>query len=97
MRLRISRAARNDLIDVWSFIAEDNPDRADSFLDEFYSLFQMLVDNPMIGRSRDELRHGVRSFPKGNYLVFYTLSDSDDLEVIRVLPGYRDIDKLFED
>lgn len=98
MRLRLSRAARSDLVGIWTFIAEDNPSRADTFLDEFYEIFQMLAENPEIGRRSDELRTGIRSFPKGNYVVFYTLAEEvEELEVVRVLPGYRDLDKLLED
>jgi len=96
MRLRISHAGRRDLASIWNYIAEDNPSRADTFLDEFYELFQMLVVNPAAGRRRDELRPGIRSFPKGNYLVFYTLAeDAKELQIVRVLSGYRDLDKLF--
>lgn len=62
MRLRISRAARNDLVGIWTFIAEDNPSRAEAFLDALYGTFQMLSDNPEIGRRRDELRTGIRNF-----------------------------------
>ena len=32
--------------------------------------------NPFAGRSRDEIRPGYRSFPVGQYVVFYRLSDS---------------------
>lgn len=56
----------------------------------------MLADNPNAGRRRDELRAGIRSFPKATYLVFYAISTADQaLEVVRVLSGYRDLDKLF--
>ena len=98
MRLRIARAARSDLVGIWTFIAQDNPSRADTLLDELCETFQMLAENPEIGRRQDALRAGIRSFPKGNYNVFYTLSDEvEELEVVRVLSGCRDIDKLFED
>ena len=96
MRLRISHAARRDLTSIWNYIAEDNPSRADTFLDEFYELFQTLAQNPEAGRRRDELCFGIRSFPKGNYVVFYAVAENrKELEVVRVLSGYRDLDKLF--
>ncbi|TNF38518.1 MAG: type II toxin-antitoxin system RelE/ParE family toxin [Deltaproteobacteria bacterium] len=98
MQLRLSQAARRDLVNVWTYIAEDNAARADTFLDELYELFQTLADNPEIGRRRDELRTGIRSFPKGSYVVFYALStETEELEIVRVLSGFRDLDKLLED
>jgi toxin ParE1/3/4 len=97
MQLRISRAARDDVIGIWKFIAEGNPSRADTFLDERYSTFRLLAANPAVGRRRDELRTGVRSFAKGKYVVFYSRpEDSKELEIARVLSGYCDLDELFE-
>jgi toxin ParE1/3/4 len=98
MQLRVSRAARSDLIRIWAFIAEDNPSRADTFLDEFYATFKRLSDNPEMGRRRDELRTGIRSFSQGKYVVFYTFSDErNELDIVRVLSGYRDLDALLAD
>jgi toxin ParE1/3/4 len=36
----------------------------------------------------------LRSLPVGNYLIFY-LPIPDGIEVVRVLPGMRDIDAFF--
>jgi len=47
-----------------------------------------------IGTSRDELMPALRSLPVGNYLIFY-LPIPDGIEVVRVLPGMRDIDAFF--
>ena len=44
--------------------------------------------------ARDELAPGIRSFPFGRYLVFY-LPISDGIDVVRVLHGARDVDKVF--
>ncbi len=49
---------------------------------------------PYLGRQRDELRAGMRSFPLGNYLVFYRVQE-DAVLILRVLHGRRDIDALF--
>ena len=49
---------------------------------------------PMMGRARDELAPGVRSFPFGRYVVFYLPLDGG-IDVVRVLHGARDIDAAF--
>lgn len=45
--------------------------------------------SPHAGKSRDDLAHGLRFFPVGNYLIFYTARD-DGITVARVLHGARD-------
>jgi toxin ParE1/3/4 len=47
-----------------------------------------------MGRPRDELASGLRSFPVGTYIVFYRRAKVG-IEVARILSGYRDIDALF--
>jgi hypothetical protein len=53
-----------------------------------------LAQFPYIGTSRDELIPALRSLPVGNYLIFYR-PIPDGIEVVRVLPGMRDIDAFF--
>ena len=86
--------AEADLIEIWIYIAQDSPTRADKLLDEIDEKSQTLAQSPLIGRARDELGHNIRSFPIGNYVIFYQ-SIEDGIEIIRVLHGARDIDALF--
>ena len=51
----------------------------------------MLVENPLAGRERPELRRGLRSFPVRNYIIFY-IPVPDGIEVVRVMNGRQDID-----
>jgi toxin ParE1/3/4 len=78
------------LIDIWSFIADDNPNAADRLLDRLQTALEMLQDNPEAGRSRSELAAAVRSFPVGRYILFYRVTASS-LELVRVLSGHRDV------
>jgi toxin ParE1/3/4 len=47
--------AETDLDDIWWYIAQDNPDAADRFLDKIEERCQTLAQFPNIGLSRDEL------------------------------------------
>ena len=86
--------AETDLDEIWWYIAQENPDAADQLLDRIEERCQTLAEFPYIGTSRDELLPNLRSLPVGNYLIFY-LPIADGIEVVRVLPGMRDIDTLF--
>jgi toxin ParE1/3/4 len=86
--------AEADLDDIWWHIAQDNPDAADRLLDNIDERCTTLAQFPYISTSRDELMPALRSLPVGNYLIFY-LPIPDGIEVVRVLPGMRDIDAFF--
>jgi toxin ParE1/3/4 len=54
----------------------------------------MIAQYPKIGEAVDHLSPGLRRFTLGNYLLFYRRI-GDEIELIRVLHGARDIDQLF--
>jgi toxin ParE1/3/4 len=94
LRILKSPAAENDLNEIWWFIAQDNLDSADKLLDEIAETSSKLAQFKNMGRNRDELHRGLRSFPVGRYLIFY-MPISDGIEIVRVLHGMMDIDAVF--
>lgn len=92
--LRIRPQAERDLDEIWWFIAQDDPDAADAWIDQLVSTARTLADNPGMGRSRDELMPGIRSFSVGDYVLFY-LPVPNSIELVRVLNGYRDLSAVF--
>ena len=93
--LRIRPRAYEDLIEIWSYIADDSVTNADAFIDRLYETMKSLGRNPGAGRQRQELAPGIQSFPFGRYLIFYR-AVSNGVEIIRVLHGARDIENIFE-
>jgi plasmid stabilization system protein ParE len=49
----------------------------------------MLAAQPNAGPQREDLARGVRFYPVGNYLIFYTVQP-DGITVARVIHGARD-------
>ncbi len=47
-----------------------------------------------MGRARDDLRPGLRSFPVAQYVILYVIQD-EDVEIVRVFHGRQDIDRHF--
>ncbi len=66
-QLVISEKAREDLIDIWQYIALDSMENADNFVDLIYEKCADLVAFPEMGRRRDELLPGVRSRQSNQY------------------------------
>ena len=86
--------AKSDLAEIWDYIADDTEARADAFVEKIDQKFQTLAARPNIGRLRDELAEGMRSFPVGRYIIFY-LPLPDGIEVVRVLHSARDLSSIF--
>lgn len=88
--------AEIDLLEIWSFISQDSFEAADRFLDWLEARFDLIATQPHMGRERPELRPGLRSFPVGNHIVFYTPIE-DGIILERVLRGSQDIEALFRE
>ena len=93
-KVLVSDLAKLDLIDIWQYIAQDNYASADRWIGKIEKVFEMLARGPGLGRERGELAPSLRSFPVGDYVIFYKPIKGGIL-VARVLSGYRDIDSLF--
>ena len=91
---RLSRSAVKDLREISDFIALDRPRSANQLLAEMHDSMVRLAENPGMGRLRPEFEKLLRSFPIGNYVIYYRVLKSS-IRVIRVLNGARDTDGLF--
>ena len=93
-RADITELAELDLTKIWLFIARDNPEAADRFIDKLRAQCGRLASSPNLGRPRENFAPGLRSYRIGNYFIFYFPTDSG-IEVARVLHGARDLPRLF--
>ena len=57
-RFNLSRRARQDLKDIYCFIARDRPMAARRFRETLENTFGMLARNPRTGEARPDLRQG---------------------------------------
>ncbi len=92
-RLEFKPSALADLADISTYIARDNPRRGLSFVAEIKEACRVWAENPLAGRGRSDLREGIRSFPHGNYVVYY-LPLPDGVMIVRVLHSSRDHRRL---
>jgi toxin ParE1/3/4 len=97
MKHRRSPLADSDLDDIWYYVASQRGslDIADRLMGSITDRFFLLTSYPHIGRARDEdLRPGLRSFPVGEYVILYRIED-EDVVILRVLRGSRNMAALF--
>ena len=91
-RVRISQLAEDDLVEIWKFIADDNPFAATETVELIETKFHLLARQPEIGHNRLDLRAGLQSYSVGNYVIFFLPSKRPKgIDVVRVLEGHRDI------
>ena len=50
----LTPSANTDLLEIWEFIATDNPNQADAFIGLIDATFQNLSRQAGLGRKRDE-------------------------------------------
>ena len=91
--LIILPAARADLIEIGDFIAQDDPRRALSFVAEIEGRMREAAERPMSFPARDDLHEGLRAARHRRYLIFF-VEEGDEVRVVRVLYGARDLPSL---
>jgi len=93
--VRRSPTSHRDYGEIWDYVAKDSPEAADALLLTLDSKIQFLSDFPHIGRDRSDVRPRLRSFPVGQYVIYYRPMRGG-VEVARVVHGARDIGQIFK-
>lgn len=93
-RVFFTWAAREDLIEIWTHIATEDPAVADRVLDRLAEAASYLTQNPEMGPARDDIRPGLRYLVSGSYLLLYRIL-GEDIEIVRAVHGRRDLYGMF--
>jgi toxin ParE1/3/4 len=94
-QFRLTEPAVKDIEQIVNYIAKKaGLLQSEGFLTKLDDKFAKIVQFPNLGRRRDEILVGLRSLPIDNYLILYMPID-EDVEILRVISGYRDISALF--
>ncbi|QUR67788.1 type II toxin-antitoxin system RelE/ParE family toxin [Mycobacterium spongiae] len=91
----LSPAAQADLEQIWDFTSERwNDDQAEAYVRVIQRAVELVADNPLIGRSCDEVRAGYRRHTAGSHTLYYRVGAGGDLvEVVRILHKHMDVDR----
>jgi toxin ParE1/3/4 len=93
--------AREDLIEIYTYIGLDSPSAAESIFDAVRAKAELLAEYPRLGVRRPEIRPSARMLIEGPYLILYeTHPDSDqggitEVEIVRIVDGRRNLKNLF--
>ncbi len=92
----ITPQAGLDLYEIGLYLAQHSLRAAEKMLMTIDKKCRLLAESPEMGRTREELARGLRSFPADPYVIFYK-PRHDGIEIIRVLHGARDIENTIEE
>ena len=96
-RIVLTPAAEGDLLKIIEYLEGDNPSAVLKVVDALDQAMQRLAENPGIGHVRPDLTgEDVRFWPVFKYLVIYR-QETKPLEIIRVLHGRRDVERILGD
>jgi toxin ParE1/3/4 len=100
-RILIHEDASLDLHEHFSYLAQNNRDRAFEFFDAARQTFATLARMPGMGQQHDSeedianiRKWAVKGFKK--YLIFYRYDD-EVLEILRLIYATRDLEPLLRD
>lgn len=98
MTYRLSGPAREDLWEIWGYIAEHaSLDIADRIVSELHEAMEKLAEMPASGHLRTDLAgEALRFWRVHSFLIIY-LPESTPLVVVRVLHGAQDVKALLEE
>ena len=93
---RLSKEAQDDLKEIknYSRIAWGDK-QTKEYLSEIKSCLEKLVISPELGKTRDEIIDGLRSFGVGRHIIFYRLGKTE-IEVARILNKRMDVTRHFD-
>ena len=88
--------ARNDLRELRSFIAQDDPRAAEGVVERISDTVDLLEAQPLLGRRLPERPHpALREIVEGNYRIIYHVSEPRQrLTIRRVWHGARGTPRL---
>ena len=90
MKVLITAEAEADLARIADHIAQDNPLRAATFVDELVQRCRWLADHPRaFPLLKGYEQHGIRRRPHGQYLIFYIVGESQ-IDIVHILNGVQD-------
>ncbi len=88
----LSPAARDDLTEIWDYTASRwGVEQAERYFRELTTACQGLADKRLTGRAIDDIRAGYSKLSVGSHYLFYRLTDSGVVDIVRVLHQRMDI------
>ena len=94
-RLVFAPLARDDLMSIGLYIADENPERAETFIAELEAKARQATERPLSFPERSDISPGLRAAIHGRYLLLFR-DLGDEVRIVRVLHGARDLPRIID-
>lgn len=92
----LSPEADNDIEEIFDYTEfEYGLQKAIEYTTQFHTVFIELSQSPELGRSRDEIKVGLRSLIQNKHVIFYRIL-KDHIRIVRVLHSRSDIPSFLD-
>ncbi len=89
--------AKADLKGIWDYTVDNwGIDQANKYIRKLYAQFELLGDNPDLGKKRGEVKAEYRSFPEGKHVIFYMLLSDKRIAIIGIPHEKEDVELRFQ-
>jgi toxin ParE1/3/4 len=96
LKIRLALTAENDLENIWIYtITEWSEEQADKYLGLIEQGFSQLLDNPYLGKSRQDIKKGYRALQVQKHLIFYRVG-TEYIDILGVPHIRMDAKRHFE-
>jgi len=88
--------AEEDIKEIWHYSVDRwGEELAEKYSEQLEHRFEWLVENTHLGKERDEVKEGYKSYFQGKHTIFYRIT-SVGIEVIGIPHQSEDIERHFE-
>lgn len=92
----LSAEAIRDLDEIATYLAKVNIQSGENFIKRFGKKSNNLIKFPYMGRNYNQIAPDLRGIPLDGYIILYQVTEQE-IEIVRVVSGYRDLESLFSD
>jgi len=90
MKLKLSQKTLYDLEAIYSYGEQKfGSKQSYEYLKSINEHFKIILENPNIGRHRNEIKIGLHSLPHRSHIIFYRIF-KESIRIVSVLHGSRD-------
>lgn len=95
-KYHILKRAVDDLTEIWNYTFDEwSEKQADKYYELLLEGCNELADNPLLGKEYPEISNTLLGYKWGEHIIFYIISDADEIEVVRILHGRMNLKKKF--
>lgn len=91
----LSLDAEIDLDNIWFYgVGKWGLKQADNYQDKLLEMIEYILSNPHIGKERENIKEGYRSYVIGSHTIYYRRCN-DSIRVLRILHHSVDYQRHF--